>query len=166
MRHWYCLYTKPGQEDNICRKLSELPGVELFNPKIKRKKYVRSRLKEVVEELFPSYVFSLLNPYAHYHTIKYTRGIRRFVGDSTGSPYVVDESLIQILQSEMKDGFVCLERPGMTAGEKVVILDGPFSGLTGLFLNELKPGERVMILLNTLQYQARVEVPKDLVAKA
>jgi transcription antitermination factor NusG len=115
--------------------------------------------------LFPSYIFSRLDLYEHYHTIRYTRGVRRFVGDSTGSPYVVDESLIGIIRSKMQDGCISLEHPRIIKGEKVIILNGPFSGLTGLFMNELKPSERVVILLNTLQYQAKVEVPAELVAR-
>lgn len=166
MRQWYCIYTKPHQEENVCIRVGELAGTEALNPKLKRKKYGRAGVKEVTEELFPSYVFSKLDLFEHYHTVRYTRGVKRFVGDGSGNPFVVEESLIDILRSRMKDGFVHLEYPRLNAGEKVVLLDGPFRGLTGLFLNELKPGERVMVLLNTIQYQARIEVPKEFVARA
>jgi len=165
MKSWYCIYTKPKQEDLVCKRLMELPDIELFNPKLKARKYVRSRLTEVVEELFPSYVFSKFNPYRYFHMIKYTRGVKRFVGDCTGTPYVVDEQIIEVIRSKMSDGFVRLDVSEMRQGEEVMITEGPFSGLTGLFLNETKPNERVMILLNAIQYQLKVEVDRGFVAK-
>jgi transcription elongation factor/antiterminator RfaH len=164
MKQWYCIYTKPKQEDAVSRKLSQLLELEVLNPKFKRKKYVRQRLTEVEEELFPSYIFSRLDPYQHTHLIKYTRGVRRFVGDSSGCPYIVDESIIEFLQSKMNEGYFSLERHNFTKGERIEIKDGPFIGLEGFFVEELKANERVLILINTLQHGARVELDKDFIA--
>lgn len=166
MRSWYCIYTKWGQEDAVHNKLIELPEIEFFNPKLKRKKYIRGKYKEVIEELFPCYVFSNFDPYKYFHMIKYTRGVRRIVGDSLGNAYTVDATLIEFLKSRMENGFVHMKTPEFVRGEKIVVMDGPFSGLEGIFVNELKPNERVMLLLSTLQYQVRVEMPKEFIAKA
>ena len=57
MHNWYCIYTKPGQEDGVVKKLGELPGLYAFNPKLKRKKYSRAKLIDAVEALFPGYIF-------------------------------------------------------------------------------------------------------------
>lgn len=166
MEYWYCIYTKPKKEDLVCRQLMKLPEIEVFNPKLKRKKYVRSRLTQVVEELFPCYIFLKLNLERYFHLVKYTRGVKRFVGDSFNMPYTVDESIIDFIKSKRKEGFIHIEPPGLTDGDRVVILKGPFSGLTGIFLKETKPNERIMILLNTIEYQAKVEIEKELIAKA
>jgi len=166
MRNWYCIYTKARQEELVCRKLLELPDVEVFNPLLKRKKYIRSRLKSVVEELFPCYIFSKFDPYRYLHKVRYTRGARRLVGDALGFPYIVDDLLIDSIKSMMENGFVCVNTPEFVAGDKVRITDGPFKGLSGLFVSELNARERVVILLNTLQAQARVEVDRGLVARA
>jgi len=88
------------------------------------------------------------------------------MGDGTGNPCVVDESLIGLLQSRMMDGFVSMDHPKIVKGDKLITMDGPFSGMTGLFLNKFKPNERIMILLNAIQSQAKVEVPMDLVVRA
>lgn len=166
MKNWYCIYTKWGQEDVVQNKLLELPDIEFFNPKIKRKKYIRGRYKEVIEELFPCYVFSKFDLYKYFHMIKYTRGVRRVVGDWLGNPYTVDIEIIEFLKSKIENGFVYLKPQQFTKGEKVIVTDGPFVGLEGIFISELKPNERVMLLLSTIQYQARVEVPRELIAKA
>lgn len=149
----------------MSKKLSELSGLQVFNPKIKRRKYRRGRLVEAVEELFPCYIFTEFEQTSYFHMIRYTRGIRRFVGDREGVPYVVDASIISFIQSRMDNGFVRLQSPQFSPGDQVMVTEGPLSGLTGIFVEELKPRERVIILLNTIRYQAKVEVPLGLVGK-
>jgi transcriptional antiterminator RfaH len=165
MNQWYCIYTKSCQEDNISRRLSEFQEIEVLNPKFKRRKHVRSRLVETTEVLFPCYIFSRFPLEQYFHMIRYTRGVRRFVGDREGIPYVVSDSIIEYLKSRMQEGLVHFEPPRLTPGEIVEFVEGPFRGIRGQVLNELKPNERVIVLLNTLTYQAKVEVGADYLAK-
>jgi len=123
-------------------------------------------LVESVEGLFPCYFFAKFDPSKYLHMIRYTRGVRRFVGDGAGTPYTVDDSIIQCIQSQAEDGIVVIKSVGFAQGEKVLVKEGPFSGLTGLFLADLKPSERVLILLDAIRYQARMEVHRDLLARA
>lgn len=164
--NWYCIYTKPNQEDTVCRRLGELPGIELLNPKLKRKKIVRKKLVDVVEELFPCYIFSRFDLSQYSQLITYTRGVKHFVGDRYGAPYVVDESIIKCITSKMTNGIIQYDPPKLDHGDRVVITNGPFSGFTGLFLSELKASERVMILLDAITLQARVEIPMAFIAKS
>jgi transcription antitermination factor NusG len=66
----------------------------------------------------------------------------------------------------MKNGFISIEQPRLVEGEEVTITEGPFKGIKGLFSEELKPRDRVLILLNTIKYQAKVTVEADFVKKA
>lgn len=163
---WYCIYTKPKQEDIVSAKLQEVPGIEVFNPKLRRKKVVRGRVNEVVEEFFPCYIFSKFDPRKFHHMITYTRGVRRIVGNSLGIPYIVDPAIIALIKSKMKDGYISVAYPKLAQGEEVRIVDGPFKGFTGLFSQELKPSERILVLLNTIRFQAKVEIEADLVTRA
>lgn len=163
IKNWYCIYTKPRQEDLLSRRLSDITEIEVFNPKLKKKKYVKGRLKEIVEELFPCYIFSRFNPDRYFHMVRFTRGVRRIIGNEV--PFVVDEDIISLIRSKIKEGFVNLEPPVFKSGEHIVIKDGPLSGLTAIFLKELKPRERVLILLNTLTFQAKIELDRCLLSK-
>ena len=164
MRNWYCIFTKRGQEDIVSKKLGALAQVEVVNPKIKVRRFTGFVVKEMVEGLFPSYIFSKLDLARYLHMVKYTRGVRRFVGDRAGNPHVVDDSIVELITSRIKNGFIQLERPQLASGDQVIIKKGPFSGLEGLFIEETKASERVVILLNTIQYQARMELPRECVA--
>lgn len=166
MVDWYCIHTKPNREDSICRRLTAFSDIELFSPKLRMKKYVKSRITEVREALFPAYVFLRFDPLKYFHMIKYTGGVKRFVGDCSGVAHVVEEHIIEAIKSRMVDGYVSMCDFGLEPGQKVVIMDGPFKGITGLFLSETKPRERILILLNMIESQTRVELPKELIARA
>jgi len=165
MRQWYCIYTKPKQSDIVCKKLGKLPEIETFNPKFKRKKFLKGKWMDVIEDLFPCYIFAKLELNKYYRIVKYTRGVRRFVGDILGKPYIIEEYIIDSIKNRIKDGFVILESYKFKSGDKVIIKDGPLEGWEGIFLEELKPKDRVLILLNAIQYQAKVEMDKSFIRK-
>ena len=163
MKSWYCIYTKVNQEDIVSGKLGDLPEIEVLNPKIAINKRRAGKQTEAIEGLFPGYIFSRLDLCRYFHLITYTRGVRRFVGNGSGMPYAVDEKVIDCIRSRMNGGVIRCESPKLTPGDKVTVVSGPFSGLTGLFLSEMKPRERISILLDTLACGARVEIERDLV---
>jgi transcriptional antiterminator RfaH len=165
MNNWYCIYTKPNQEDIISFKLLEHPGIELFSPKITVHTRLRNKPATQMRELFPCYVFSRFEDPRYFQMIRYTRGVKRFVGDSAGFPYVVDDRIIDTIRTRMKDGLVHLDPPGFMSGERVVITGGAFDGLHGVFLHETKPHERVVILLGLIQDGARVVLPREQIAR-
>lgn len=166
MENWYCIYTKSGEADRICTRLQEIRDIETFNPKIKSRKIVAGKIKEVVEALFPCYFFSRFNPGKHSRTIKYTRGVRRIVGDASNTPYRVDENVIHAIKVRCKDGFVEIQPRRFESGDSVVVQAGAFMGLSGVFVKEIKASDRVLILLSAIQYQATVEIEKGFLAAA
>lgn len=168
MSNWYCVYTKPKQEDTVAKKLAELPNLEVFTPKVKRSKYARTTRKELQEQLFPSYIFTRFDPRrtAYIHLVKYTRGVKRFIGDCDGTPFIVEEAIIDSIRARMTNGFVHLELPKLVPGDKVCINEGPFSGFDGIFCAQLKAKDRVVILLNAIHYQAKLAIQGEFIAKS
>jgi transcriptional antiterminator RfaH len=165
MKSWYCIHIKPTKEDTVCHLLKELPEVELFSPKIQRRKYLRSKPRMVVEALFPGYVFVKINAPRYSQTIRYTRGVRRMVGDHTGQPWTVDDTIIDFIRSRICQGFEDPDAPEFCAGESIRITDGPMAGLEGIFLGCMNATERVIVLLNTIENQARVQIEKRMISK-
>ncbi|MGA3084318.1 MAG: transcription termination/antitermination NusG family protein [Thermodesulfobacteriota bacterium] len=165
MNHWYCIYTKPNKEEFVCWLLRKFNDIELFNPKLKRKRLARGQVSEIVEELFPCYVFSRFNPLTYYHLIKYTKGVKRIVGDSSGNPYAVDPAVINEIKAQSENGYFRVQPIEFQKGDPVMVKEGPFQGLEGIFLNKCKASERISILLNLIKSTARVEIEKCLVAK-
>ena len=144
----------------------DVSDIEVFNPKLRRTQYCRGKSKDTIEALFPCYIFSRFNPGKYYHMIKYTSGVKRVVGDGAGNPYIVDEGIIDLIKSKANDGFIHIQPSDFNAGDRVTVQEGPLKGLTGIFLEEVNARDRVLILLNTITYQARITIEKSFLARA
>jgi len=162
MEHWYCVHTKPAREDTVCKLLLPFPAIETYCPDIKRKKRVGGTWRDVIEKLFPGYLFARFDLPRYMHTVRNTRGVRRIVGDHCESPWVVDPEIIDAIKARGFDE--CFEEKSASYrhGEGVQIVDGLLMGLQGVFLYELNASERVVILLNILESQTRVQIDKHM----
>ena len=69
------------------------------------------------------------------------------------------------VRSNEKDGFVTMKCEELKEDDKVRISEGPLAGLTGVFKKIIKGTERVVLLLNAIEYQARVVVERASLSK-
>jgi len=82
-----------------------------------------------------------------------------------GIPSLVDDEIIELLQSRVDgDGLVRIGEE-FRPGDKVIMRSGMLSNLVGVFEREMNDSERVMILLATINYQGHVIVDKELIRK-
>jgi transcriptional antiterminator RfaH len=158
---WFAIYTKSGKEDSIAHRLSGI-GIEVLNPRLKTKKYKRNKLVEVIEPLFPCYLFAQFDTEKYAHLITYTRGVRYIVGKK--NPIIVYDELIDAIREEMEEGGLIVIKPGrFEKGDKVLVREGPFKDFYGIFEWEIKGNERVMILLEAIHY--KIELDKHYLTK-
>lgn len=156
---WYAINTKPRQEDRVAGNLAA-GNIEVFSPKLKRKRLLRGKYQVAVEALFPSYIFSRFDAERQYNLVKYTRGVRSLVGPP-GSPWPVGDEIISLISSRLgEDGFINI-RSDFSEGDEVLITEGPLKGLMGILKKELPGRDRVIILLNAIEYQLNVEMEKE-----
>ncbi|MEK6680830.1 MAG: transcription termination/antitermination NusG family protein [Nitrospirota bacterium] len=149
--YWYAVNTKPRQED-IAEKMITHLGIEAFYPKINEKK-----------GLFPGYLFARYNPMEHFRRIRYTKGVRDIV--SYGEyPVPVEDEIIEAIRARMKGDFVQISKGLFNRGDRVIIREGIFKDLEGIF-EDVRDSERVIILLNLISYQARVVVEAEKVGR-
>ncbi len=163
--NWYCVYTKPKHEDIVCTRISALSEIECLNPKLKTGKFVRKKYLEFTEPLFPCYLFMKFNASKYYHLINNTRGVKRVLCNGEGEPYIVDPKIIEILLHRMQDNFISTSSVAFEEGDTVEVKDGVFERLKGVFVKNIRGSERALILLNALEYQARIEINKNLLVK-
>lgn len=159
---WYTVYTKPRNEDTVASRLQDA-GIKVINPKLRSKQYRHYRLIEVIEPLFPCYLFARFDRDRYFHLVTYTRGVRYIVGKN--NPVVVPDEIISTIRESMEeDNIVVIKPPRFEKGEKVLIRDGPFKDFYGIFERETRGTERVMIFLDTIHY--RVEIDSYVLTKA
>jgi len=161
--NWYAIYTKPKAEDTVSEKLGQA-GIDIFNPKLRVKKYLRNQYRDVIEPLFPCYLFARFESDKYLWMITYTRGIKKVVG-SNNRPWPVADEIIDFIRGHERDGIITMRYENIIEGDTVRIADGPLAGLTGIFKKIVNGTERVILLLNAIEYQARVIVERASLVK-
>ena len=157
MRQWYVLNTKPKKEGQVERLFQEA-GFEVYNPKI--------RQDNRISPFFPGYEFLRFEHPAEYRLVKYTRGVKKVVGNPEG-PIPVPERAIAEIRAREIDGLVELGKYGEDPhiGDEIEIMEGPMKGLRGIFTKEMTQKERVLILLNYVAYQGQLIIEKKKLKK-
>jgi transcriptional antiterminator RfaH len=163
---WFVIHTNPRQEDRA--EMNLISGsIETLAPKVKKRRYneFTGRPTSFAKPLFPRYIFARFNLDTLLHRIRYTRGVHSVISFGNG-PTPIDEEVIKIIKSRMgEDGFVRMGDE-MNVGDPVAINSGIMKSFTGIFEREMKDADRVIVLLNTLNFQARLEVSREMVSKS
>ena len=159
---WYAIYTKAGKEDSVTFLLRNA-GIDVLNVKLKSSRFRQNRLLELIEPLFPCYIFADFEKEKYAHMITYTRGARYIVGKQ--NPIIVSNEIITAIKDNLEQDDILIMRPqSFCRGDRVLIKDGPFKNFIGLFEREIRGPERVMILLDAIH--CRLEIDGRLLAVA
>jgi transcriptional antiterminator RfaH len=166
MNRWYAALCKPRQETVAEANLVN-QGFAVYLPRLTSARRRAGRWVDVVEPLFPRYLFVAADlETKSLAPIRSTRGVSGLVRFG-GQPAVVPDNLIEALRrrEDSATGLHVIERPLFVAGDRVKLLQGPLSGLEGVFAAET--GDlRVIVLMEMLGRLNRLEVSRDWVAAA
>ena len=157
MLAWYLLYSKPQQErvalENLLRQ-----GYETYLPLIRNRKRRQSRYVQVVEAMFPRYLFVHLSDETdNWGPIRSTIGVSGIVRFGARAANVPDDLIRVLRTADDPDGIQTLTQPPLRSGDRVRIVDGPLVGYEAVF--EARSGrERVLVLLKIAGHSARLQV--------
>jgi transcription elongation factor/antiterminator RfaH len=161
MKRWYVVNTKPRNEDRAATNLGNA-GIEVLAPKLKLRKYKDGKFIQTVEPMFPSYIFVRFHPVDDFRMVKYARGVKTIVNFG-GHIVPLQEEMIDFIKARLDNGVASIEKPKISKGERILIKNGPFKGFSGIFESELDGKERVAILLDGVNYCAKMEIDRDLI---
>jgi transcriptional antiterminator RfaH len=152
MRSWFVLNTKPKKEHQV-EKIFLEAGFHLYNPKLK--------VGDRISPFFPGYAFIEFDFPEQYRLVRYTRGVKRIVGNESG-PIPIGEEVVQAIKAREVNGLIELEKYGKEpkVGDEIEVMEGPLKGLKGVFQKEISGKDRVLILMNYVSYQAKMIVEK------
>lgn len=157
-RHWICIYTKPRSVKTVQEHLKRI-SLETYSPEYSKKVLRGGKRYYEHRELFPNYLFIKCSE-THYRTIRFTRGVTKLISDGSGFPYKISEELIDTIKDRVNKGLITSIRD-YVPGEKVKVVEGTFKDLEGIFLEEKSAAERVILLLQTITSQVKVEMEKE-----
>jgi len=157
MNKWYVLNTKPKKDDQVERLFIE-GGFTIYNPK-----YLHENR---IKPFFPGYEFIYFSYPRQYQLVRYTRGVKRVVGNREG-PIPIPEEIIQEIKAREVNGLIELYKYGEEpeVGDEIEVVEGPLKGIRGIFKKELPEKERVMILLSYVSYQGQLLIEKKKLKK-
>ena len=136
-------------------------GLETYLPLLRR--WPRPPVGSDVGPLFPGYVF-VRAARARFHQIIRTPGVVDLVVFG-GEPARLDDGVIDFLRSREEPDGIIEARP-LPSGSAVRVTDGPWRGLVAVLERRVSARERVLVLLDILQRQTRVEMPETWVRLA
>lgn len=143
---WYLINSKPKQELRAEEHLKN-QGINNILPTIEIEKIIRGKRQKVSEPLFPGYLFVELETNGQdWSKIRSTRGVRDFVRFG-GVPGRVPDSVLEQLKL-LDTSETQLETNAPKAGEKIIITEGPFKDLEGIY--KISNGEERSIVLLTI----------------
>jgi transcriptional antiterminator RfaH len=146
---WYAVHTKARQERVANEHLSR-QHYEAYMPLVRLPKRRRGRWCEVIEPLFPGYLFVRLDiQRRNTSPIRSTRGVIGLVSFGN-DPRPVPDVLVESLKAAQPDRQDAISQEHLfKSGDRVEIVSGPFSGLKAIF--QASSGEdRVQLLLELL----------------
>lgn len=163
---WYAVCCKPRQEavaeENLLRQ-----GYRTYLPRTRNARHRRGQWIDVIEPLFPRYLFIRIDPALHstasVHSTRGAVGLVRF----GGQPTVVPEQVIETIRrrEDTSTGLHHVNHPLFCAGEAIRLAEGPLAGMEGVFAEE--DGEkRVIVLLELLGKANKIRVDRNWVAPA
>jgi len=157
---WRVLQTKRHKERAAQAALSQ-HGLRTYLPLLQQ--WPRPAVGSEVGPMFPCYLFAHVTP-RDFHRINRTAGVRGFVTFG-GAPAQLDDAVVEFLRAREGADGVIRANP-LPQGREVVITEGPLRGLLAVIERRLPARQRVLVLLEILQRQTRVELPEKWVRQA
>ena len=156
--YWACAQLESNRTRLALHCLTKVAGYEIYNPQVREQRRRHGRKIMSVSQLFPAYVFVLI--VSGWWDARWAPGVVRLVMDGL-VPARVPDAVISEIRGRERNGFVELPKPrGLAPGTRVRVVSGPLCDQIGL-LAVLRPHERVLVLLNLLGGQQRVELARN-----
>ena len=151
---WMVVQAKRHKERSVQVNLAR-EGIATYLPLVRQ--WPRPAVGGDVGPMFPGYVFC--QPAAdQLSAIARCSGAVRLVNFGDGPARVASEVVDYLRSRAGSDGII--EINPVVTGREVTITDGPLRGLAAVVERRLTARQRVLVLLNLLQRQTRVEVPE------
>ncbi len=153
---WFLLKTKTRQEKRAMENLQR-QHAECYCPEVFVEKIFRGKKSEVIEILFPGYLFvNFRNPASSVQSAKSTRGVQSFVFFG-GNPARVPSELIQELKEKTKSSQSLTISNLPKTGDKLKVTDGPFNGMSVVF-SQPNGDKRAEVLLNIMNQEVKASI--------
>ncbi|MCA9367355.1 transcription termination/antitermination factor NusG [Candidatus Kaiserbacteria bacterium] len=164
-RHWYAIHTYSGYENAVQRNLKQRidslnMGEKIFDVVVPTEKKIRVKGgKRVTEEerIYPGYVLvDMIVDDESWFVVRNTPRVTGFVGSGT-QPVPLTEAEYNSLMKQMSSDTV-KHKVDLSAGDLVIIADGPFKDLEGKVGDVDEASGKVKVMVSMFGRETPVEL--------
>jgi transcription antitermination factor NusG len=164
-KQWFVFYTKSRHEKKVMDLLRKA-GYEVFLPLQKVMRVWSDRKKKVEVPLFNSYIF-VKEEENRLSSVLKVPGVAWTV-TFNGKPAVLRDDEFELIQRFLSSGLL-LETSDLPAssfepGDKVQVVGGPLSGVSGILTGEAN-SQKLSVMLEGIHQVIRVEIENMLLRK-
>lgn len=158
---WYAVWTRSHCERLVAQQLSA-KGFAPFLPEVPTRSARVGASRFVPVPMFPGYLFVRdAMSKSHYIDILKVRGIVRVLEDGWTRLTPVPDSDIDAIQRLMESGVPMFPHPHLRHGDRVRVVNGPLSGVEGLFVEDRNQKGRLVLSIDLLGRSVAAEVNAD-----
>lgn len=156
-KSWFALYTKPRSEFKAAEQL-KLLNINYYLPVVEKIKQWSDRKKKVDEVLIKSYIFINADESERLAAVELHSIVRCmfFKGKPAVIPDWQMESFINLIESKAE----ILVNDGLIKGTKIIIKDGPFTGIKGILLEDYN-GKQIAVSLELINRTITAKLTKE-----
>ncbi|MGO8780309.1 MAG: transcription termination/antitermination protein NusG [Rhodomicrobium sp.] len=150
---WLVAATHPHRETQAVENL-ERQSFHVYCPMTAKHIRHARRAYDALRPLFPGYIF--VEQPQLWRPLLSTIGVRAVVM-SDDRPAKLPAGFVESLRAREVDGCICKPEAPFQIGQQVTIQGGPFDGLIGQIM-EMRPNDRILVLLDLLKRQTPVHI--------
>lgn len=162
MKYWYLIHSKP-KDEKVAKENLERQGYETYLPLILGRAKRRGKTIKLVQPMFPRYLFIHLSSQTDdWGPIRSTLGVSSLIRFGM-TPAKIPDTLIQSLkENENSERIHELPSKNISAGDKVLIVEGPFEGYEATLFSQ-KSDDRVIVLLKIAETFVKIKLEQSLI---
>jgi transcription antitermination factor NusG len=155
---WHAIWTRSHCEQLVAQQLSS-KGFDIFLPEMSTLSRRAGTLRPIRVPMFPGYLFvrGALDKAQYVDVIK-ARGVVRVLGEGWDRLAPIPDAEIDAIQRVVAADLPVLPHEHLSLGDLVTVIDGPLTGVTGLFIRDRSPRGRLVLSIQLLGRSVAVEV--------
>lgn len=155
---WYAVWTHSHCEQSVSQQLSAR-GLAAFLPEMNVWSKRRGARRLIRVPLFPGYLFirDAMEKRTYIDILK-ARGVVRILEDGWTRLTPIPDAEIDAIQQVVSADVPVFPHERLTQGDRVVVVEGPLSGLEGLFVQDKPMKGRLVLTVDLLGRSVAVEV--------
>jgi transcription antitermination factor NusG len=155
---WHAIWTRSHCEHTVARQL-QASRFEMFLPEMSAWSQRGGQLRLIRVPMFPGYLFvrGPIGKHRYIDLLK-VRGVVRVLGEGWDRLAAVPDGELDAIQRVVTADVAVLPHAHLSSGDRVTVVDGPLTGVEGIFVHDRPHKGRLVLSIDLLGRSVAVEM--------